>query len=248
MVRKKYRVLMGSAFCLALTALSYPAHSQATLADCAKISDHLNRLTCYDKLSRATGKPAVRQPKVGAPKPITPNVPAPTRVTAPSTQPPASTNPVRTNPVAPQVVGNWTVLVEQTGPGTRDIFLRGTALNQMKDASGLPVGYPSLLINCQNSKLTFYIRWPYPVAQKIQRVEYRIDGNKSRVMAMAYSKDFHSTGLWYPAGAKRFIKSLKGKQRILFSLNAENGTPMAAIFPLAGLDEALGRLLPNCPV
>ena len=94
--------------------------------------------------------------------------------------------------------------------------------------------------------MTLYVRWQRETGAKLHRVTYTIDGGRPQVMAMAHSKDTYATGLWHPRGAANFVKRLVGHQRLTVSFNAADGTPLAAIFDLSGLDQVAGRLRSAC--
>lgn len=245
MIRIAGLVTFGTALFAAAPGLLAQTADPDALAKCAAIDDNMLRLHCYDRLTPTRTPPIVRPEE--PPAPSAPPPPAPATTPVPPPPPTVTPPPVRPAP-GQQRVGNWTVLEERTASGGRDIFLRSDSLNEIKDSLGLPVSRPALMINCENRRLSLYVRWPYAVSQKIQRAEYRIDGAKPRILAMAYSRDLYSTGLWSALNSARFIRGLVGKQRIVFSLKSADGYPMAATFPLGGLAEALSRLEPECKV
>lgn len=132
-------------------------------------------------------------------------------------------------------------MAERRADGGENLFLLNYATGPRPDAEK-----PALTINCERGKLTLYVRWQREAGAKLHRVTYTIDGGTPKVMAMAHSKDTYSTGLWHPRGAANFTKRLAGRDRLTISFNAADGTPMAAIFNVAGLDQVMERLRAAC--
>lgn len=226
--------------CMAAALLSGTASAQT--ARCADIQDNAARLACYDRAARRGPIPTTRAtpPATTTPTDTPPTGTPPTRTAPAGTPPTRSAGPARTPPGS-SAAGSWQVLTEPNAAGGENLFLLTYATGRRPEAER-----PALTINCENGKLTLYVRWQREAGAKIHKVTYTIDGGQPQVMAMAHSKDTYATGLWHPRGAALFTKRLAGHDRLTVSFTAADGTPMAAVFPIDGLDQMMERLTSSC--
>lgn len=227
---------------LAVSLLSLPALAQTTpgaTQRCADVTDNAARLACYDRLARGETAPTTRAPSTGGPIPTTRVAPRP----APPTGSGGSSTGGSSSGSAPgaTTAGAWQVLSEPRATGGENLFLLTYATGGRRNAEK-----PALTINCERGKLTLYVRWTREAGAKLHRVTYTIDGGKPQLMAMAHSKDTYATGLWHPRGAANFTKRLAGHDRLAVSFDGADGSPMAAVFNISGLDQVMGRLRAAC--
>lgn len=102
---------------------------------------------------------------------------------------------------------------------------------------------PFLIMRCQSMKTSLYIGWNDYLGSDRQRVNIRIGTKKAKTESWPLSTD--KTATFSPAPVS-FIKQMLKADKLVMQTTPYNESPITAVFPLAGLDEAIKPLRKVC--
>lgn len=219
-----------------LVAAGAPVYAQAAggveadLARCAAVPDALQRLECYDLLSRRLGlepKPAAR-----AAEQVT---------TVPRAAAAASEASAAAGLPGPAKVGAWTVHIQRDD---RDRVHRVTVATRAQSGQGIIGASPRLVLRCLDAELSVYVDWENYVGGNSVPVAAAIDGGKAGRANWPVSVDGSRT--YYPGPAAAFAKELLGGRTLVMSVSPYGGHRISATFDVADLAQASDALRSAC--
>ena len=138
------------------------------------------------------------------------------------------------------VIGAWDVS-ENSNPmdDTKTVVL---ALDSTQGQNRLG-RVPFLIMRCQSMKTSLYIGWNDYLGSDRQRVNIRIGTKKAKSESWPLSTD--KTATFSPAPVS-LIKQMLKADKLVMQTTPYNESPVTAVFPLAGLDEAIKPLRKVC--
>lgn len=205
---------------------------EADLARCAAVPDALQRLECYDLLSRRLGlepKPAAR---AAGQVTTVPGVAAAAAASEASSQ---------AGIPGPATVGAWTVHIQRDDRGR---VHRVTVATRAQSGQGIIGASPRLVLRCLDAELSVYVDWENYVGGNSVPVAAAIDGGKAGRANWPVSVDGSRT--YYPGAAAAFAKELLGGRTLVMSVSPYGGHRISATFDLADLAQASHALRSAC--
>ncbi|MGH8427530.1 MAG: type VI secretion system-associated protein TagO [Gammaproteobacteria bacterium] len=204
------------------------------LARCEAIQDALNRLECFDLLTRnlRLSPQSAAQSQQGSPSAM----PA---AANPSINNASSMGPVPESTTAE--VSGWRVIIKRNDKGRVD-----SAILQIQATHGVGVGGDpvSLALRCISSETGAFINWESQVGSDSAPVTVAVgDGGSSR-RNWTISPD--GTMTYYPGNAVPFVESLLNARQLAARINPYGGHEISAAFDLSGLGTAIQPLRDAC--
>lgn len=201
---------------------------RAQLARCAAIQDALNRLECFDLLTRGMG--------LSAPAAATPAAPA---SMPPLAVPQASGTPVPQSTTSK--VSGWQVVIKRDDKGRVHSVTLETAAAQGVGVRGDPV---TLSLRCMDTETTAFIDWESYVGNDSVPVTVNVGGAGNSRSNWRISPN--GTMTYYPGKAVPFVQSLLAASRLDARVNPYGGHEISARFDLSGLAAAIQPLRQAC--
>jgi type VI secretion system VasI family protein len=232
----------------AVCVLAGPCHAasggddlRTQLARCAAIQDALNRLECFDLLTRSMGLASQGAAQAaGATSAAPPARPVPMPPIAnPAVGTAAPASPVPESTTA-QVSG-WNVVIKRDDKGRVHSVTLQTQAAQGVGVRGAPV---SLALRCMDTETTAFIDWQSYVGGDSVPVTVSVGGGGDSRSNWRISPD--GTLTYYPGKAVDFVRSLLNAGQLAARVNPYGGHEISATFDLSGLDTAVQPLRQAC--
>ena len=239
-------ILVGGAMLLLGLAASARAADnealRAQLARCAGVQDALQRLECFDRLSRSLGL-------VGGRAALPATAAAQAATAAPPTQQPVAPQPPKAavSPAAPvpgtstRQVDRWNVRIERDAKGRVHIVTVTSSAAAAKGVIGDP---PVLKLRCMDSETAVAIDWENYVGNDSVPVTFGLDGGSQARADWSVSVNGMATS--YPGKAAALARSLLGARQLDVKVTPYGGHQISARFDLAGLAAAIAPLRAAC--
>ena len=230
------------------TAQAQAPHEDAskTIAMCAGISSDLQRLSCYDDLSRQVGGSATAQNKTSQPPE---NSAAASAAAAPATQTAAGSP---ANAQDSDSLGAWVRNDEVDGLDKSKIITLSLAAESgnvgLIGKSGLKRG-PVLVLRCKERQAQIFVSFDLPVtgAEDSVPVQYRIGASAPTKGVWSRSEDETSFGSWKTAATASLVNQLEPAADFFVRGTGSNGRTSEALFKLDGIKAAAKSIQEGCP-
>lgn len=209
------------------------------LARCAAIRDALNRLECFDLLTRSLGlnRGAAAQAQ-GARSTVSPAAPVPTASPA---NPPVLSEPASIPESTTATVSGWHVVIKRDGKGRVHIVTLQTAASRGVGVRGSPV---TLSLRCMDKETSVFIDWESYVGSDSVPVTVDIGGTGDSRGNWRISPN--GTMTYYPGKTVPFVQSLLNAKQLDVRVNPYGGHEISASFDLGALPSAIQPLRQAC--
>lgn len=101
----------------------------------------------------------------------------------------------------------------------------------------------SLIARCQSNSTELYITWNDYLGSNAE-VTTRVGAETAKTQRWTLSTDKQAS--FYPGSPIGFLKSMLGKDRLVAQVTPYNESPVTAVFPTSGLDNAIKPLRETC--
>jgi type VI secretion system VasI family protein len=238
---------------VATVALSVGGISQAqvgqddaskTVAMCRGISSDLQRLSCYDDLSRQVLGSGTVQEKASSPDKSGPAASAPGSAVQAATGPSANSE--------DNGLGAWVRTEDIDGLDKSKIIILSLAAESgnvgLIGKPGMKRG-PALVLRCKEHQAQIFVSFDLPVtgSEDMVPVQYRIGGNAPAKGAWSRSQDETSFGSWKTATTASLVKQLEPAADFFVRATGSNGRTSEALFKLDGIKAAAKSIQEGCP-
>jgi hypothetical protein len=215
-----------------------------TVAMCAGISSDLQRLSCYDDLSRQVGGDANAQRETAA------------RAASPQTTP--------ATPVAPNATGSsagssdtgglgaWVRNDEVDGLDNSKIIILSLSAESgnvgLIGKPGMKRG-PMLVMRCKERQAQLFVSFDLPItgSEDAVPVQYRIGASAPTKGMWSRSEDQTSFGAWKTATTGPLVNQLGLAADLFVRASGSNGRTSEALFKLDGIKAATKAVQEGCP-
>jgi type VI secretion system VasI family protein len=217
-----------------------------TAAMCAGISSDLQRLSCYDDLSRQVAGSDAAQ-KITSSTPENPATAA--AATAPATQTPAGP-PTRSQDGSS--IGAWVRNDEVDGLDNSKVIILSLAAQSgnvgLIGKSGMKRG-PVLVLRCKERQAQIFVSFDLPVTgvEDAVPVQYRIGASAPAKGMWSRSEDETSFGSWKTAATASLVNQLEPAADFFVRATGSNGRTSEALFKLDGIKAAAKSVQEGCP-
>jgi hypothetical protein len=226
------------------------AHAQTnendakTIAMCAGISSDLQRLSCYDDLSRQVGdnntaqKATTAQSAISESGPPTPAAPTVTGSSADSSNTGGLGAWVRNEEV--DGLDNSKIITLSLPAESGNVGLIGK--------SGMKRG-PMLVLRCKERQAQLFVSFDLPVtgAEEAVPVQYRIGASAPTKGVWSRSEDETSFGAWKTTTTAPLVNQLEPAADFFVRASGSNGRTSEALFKLDGIKAATKAVQEGCP-
>jgi len=212
-----------------------------TVAMCAGISSDLQRLSCYDDLSRQVGGASTAQKETA------------TQAASP-----------QTTPVAPNATGSsagssdtgglgaWVRNDEVDGLDNSKIIILSLAAESgnvgLIGKPGMKRG-PMLVMRCKERQAQLFVSFDLPItgSEDAVPVQYRIGASAPTKGIWSRSEDQTSFGAWKTATTAPLVNQLGLAADLFVRASGSNGRTSEALFKLDGIKAATRAVQEGCP-
>lgn len=217
-----------------------------TVAMCAQITSDLQRLSCYDDLSRQVigGDPAPKKPS------------SPTESSAAAAAPMAPATPTAAGSTANSQdesnLGAWVRNDEVDGLDKSKITILSLPAESgnvgLIGKSGMKRG-PMLVLRCKERQAQIFVSFDLPVtgSEDGVPVQYRIGANAPTKGVWSRSEDETSFGSWKTAATAPLVNQLESAADFFVRASGSNGRTSEALFKLDGIKAAAKSIQEGCP-
>jgi type VI secretion system VasI family protein len=216
-----------------------------TIAMCAGISSDLQRLSCYDDLSRQVRSSDTAQNKTSASPDNSAAAPA---AMAPATSAAGS----RTNSEDGGSLGRWVRNDEVDGLDNSKIIVLSLPAESgnvgLIGKPGVKRG-PVLVLRCKERQAQVFVSFDLAVTGSDDAipVQYRIGTNAPTKGAWSRSEDQTSFGSWQTATTASLVNQLEPAADFFVRATGSNGRTSEALFKLDGIKAAAKAVREGCP-
>jgi type VI secretion system VasI family protein len=215
-----------------------------TVAMCARISSDLQRLACYDDLSRQVGGGNTAQKDTAA------------QAANPQTTPATPAIPNAMGPSAGSSdaggLGAWVRNDEVDGLDNSKIIILSLPAESgnvgLIGKPGMKRG-PVLVMRCKERQAQLFVSFDLPVtgSEDAVPVRYRIGASAPTKGVWARSEDETSFGAWKTATTAPLVNQLGGAADLFVRVSGSNGRTSEALFKLDGIKAAIKAVQEGCP-
>jgi type VI secretion system VasI family protein len=216
-----------------------------TIAMCAAISSDLQRLSCYDDLSRQVRSSGTAQNKTSS----SPE----NSIAAPTAMAPAATSAgSHTNSEDSASLGGWVRDNEVDGLDNSKIVVLSLPAESgnvgLIGKSGVKRG-PVLVLRCKERQAQIFVSFDLPVtgSEDAVPVQYRIGTNAPTKGVWSRSEDETSFGSWKTATTASLVNQLEPATDFFVRATGSNGRTSEALFKLDGIKAAAKSIQEGCP-
>jgi hypothetical protein len=215
-----------------------------TVAMCAGISSDLQRLSCYDDLSRQVGGASTAQKETAA------------QAASPQTTP---ATPVAPNPTGSSAgssdtggLGAWVRNDEVDGLDNSKIIILSLAAESgnvgLIGKPGVKRG-PMLVMRCKERQAQLFVSFDLAVtgSEDAVPVQYRIGASAPTKGIWSRSEDQTSFGAWKTATTAPLVNQLGLAADLFVRASGSNGRTSEALFKLDGIKAATRAVQEGCP-
>jgi type VI secretion system VasI family protein len=216
-----------------------------TIAMCRGISSDLQRLSCYDDLSRQVLGNAVQEKAASSQDNSAIAAPAPGSVAQTAAAPSASAEDSGS-------LGAWVRTDDIDGLDKSKIIVLSLPAESgnvgLIGKSGLKRG-PVLVLRCKEHQAQIFVSFDLPVtgSEDTVPVQYRIGTNAPTKGAWSRSEDETSFGSWKTAATAALVKQLEPAADFFVRATSSNGRTSEALFKLEGIKAAAKSVQEGCP-
>jgi len=207
--------------------LSTPVIAQEDIKVCHQFGSTVARLGCYDKASGfGASQPAGAEKTDDQGTSVDPEVPA---------KPSHTPNKWRIRTVISDI------------DDSTNVFLSVTSKEVVRSRFGRS-DYLTLFIQCRENTTLTYVHFAGNFMSDYQHgtVTYRLDKTPAQRIRMKESNDHEALGLWGGSKAIPFVKGMFGYDNLLVKATPHSENAVSAVFPIAGLEEAIKPLREAC--
>jgi hypothetical protein len=215
-----------------------------TVAMCAGISPDLQRLSCYDDLSRQIGGAGIAQKETAA------------QAARPEATPatPAAPNATTSAAVSSDTggLGAWVRNDEVDGLDNSKIIILSLPAESgnvgLIGKSGVKRG-PVLVMRCKERQAQFFVSFDLPVtgSEEAVPVQYRIGASAPAKGIWSRSEDETSFGTWKTTTTAPLVNQLGPAVDLFVRASGSNGRTSEALFKLDGIKAATKAVQEGCP-
>jgi type VI secretion system protein VasI len=128
---------------------------------------------------------------------------------------------------------------------TKSVYLTVSSEDMVPNRYG---GYerPTFTLRCMEGTTAAVVDWSLYLGIGDTRIEYRLDDAPVQTRTWNISNNSEAVGLWRGGTSIPFIRSLEGKERILFRVVPYGENAVTATFDIRGLDQHLDQLRQAC--
>jgi type VI secretion system VasI family protein len=216
-----------------------------TIAMCVGISSDLQRLHCYDDLSRQVGSHDIAQSKTSSPPENSAAAPA---AMAPATT--AAGSPASSEDSGG--LGLWVRNDEVDGLDNSKIIILSLPAESgnvgLIGKPGLKRG-PVLVLRCKEREAQIFVSFDLPVtgSEDAVPVQYRIGTSAPTKGVWSRSEDATSFGSWKTAATASLVNQLAPAADFFVRATGSNGRTSEALFKLDGIKAAAKSIQEGCP-
>jgi len=216
-----------------------------TIAMCAGISSDLQRLSCYDDLSRQVRSSDTSQNKTASPPDNSATAPA---ATAPATSAAGSHGSSEDG----GSLGRWVRNDEVDGLDNSKIIVLSLPAESgnvgLIGKPGVKRG-PVLVLRCKERQAQIFVSFDLAVTGSDDAipVQYRIGTNAPTKGAWSRSEDQTSFGSWQTATTTSLVNQLEPAADFFVRATGSNGRTSEALFKLDGIKAAAKAVREGCP-
>lgn len=217
-----------------------------TVAMCRGISSDLQRLACYDDLSRQVLGSGTAQEKTSS----SPDNSVST-ATAPGSAVQAAPGP-STSSEDSGSLGAWVRTDDIDGLDKSKIIILSLTAESgnvgLIGKSGVKRG-PVLVLRCKEHQAQIFVSFDLPVtgSEDMVPVQYRIGANAPTKGVWSRSQDETSFGSWKTAATASLVKQLEPAADFFVRATGSNGRTSEALFKLDGIKAAAKSVQEGCP-
>lgn len=143
--------------------------------------------------------------------------------------------------------GNWTPNVDTNPLDDSKVITAHLSSESGQSRFGGPV---SLVARCESNKTELYVIWEdylgddsRDVYDEYKNVEVRVGTSSARSERWGISTDKKAT---FAPNSVDLLKSMKGADRLVLQTTPYNENPITAVFPLKGMESAIGPIAKEC--
>jgi type VI secretion system VasI family protein len=216
-----------------------------TIALCAGISSDLQRLSCYDDLSRQLRSSDTAQNQTSSPPENSTAAPA-------ATAPAASAAGSHANSEDSGGLGAWVRNDEVDGLDNSKIIVLSLAAESgnvgLIGKPGVKRG-PVLVLRCKERQAQIFVSFDLPVtgSEDAVPVQYRIGSNAPTKGVWSRSEDETSFGSWKTTTTASLVNQLAPATDFFVRATGSNGRTSEALFKLDGIKAAAKSIQEGCP-
>jgi len=216
-----------------------------TIAMCAGISSDLQRLSCYDDLSRQVRSSDTAQNKTASPPDNSATAP-------PATAPATSAAGSQGDSEDSGSLGRWVRNDEVDGLDNSKIIVLSLPAESgnvgLIGKPGVKRG-PVLVLRCKERQAQVFVSFDLAVTGSDDAipVQYRIGTNAPTKGAWSRSEDQTSFGSWQTATTASLVNQLEPAADFFVRATGSNGRTSEALFKLDGIKAAARAVREGCP-